>query len=152
MTGLIRTCDKIYGKKISAQCQSQINISNWKGKRFYDLYITKYLKKDIEFFIIYTNLTSVVTCIIEVPTDEELGQEVLKKVCTNKWDIVKGKRVMVWSKDTSFKPTFRSKKGTGHNKQGGIFKDYTYCVKDIGVSWKGKKDNNNEKDKLSYIQ
>lgn len=138
LTGLIRTCDRIYGKQVTAQCQSQININEWKGKKFYDSYITKYLKKDIEFFLIYTNLTSDVTCIIEIPTDEKLDNEIIENVCIKKYDGVRGKRVIIWSKDTKFKVTFRSKKGTGHDKQGGVFRDYTYCVKDIGISWKGK--------------
>ena len=62
----------------------------------------------------------------------------MEKVCTEKWSTIKGRRVIVWSKDDKVKVTFRSKEGSGHNKQGGIFKDYTFCVKDIGISWKGK--------------
>lgn len=138
LTGLIKPCDMIYGKQITAQCQSQININKWKGKEFYDDYITKFLKKNINFFIIYSNLTSNVTCIIEIPTDEHLDKDVLEKVCTEKWSGIKGKRVIVWSRYDKFKVTFRSKKGTGHDKQGGVFRDYTFCVKDIGIFWKGK--------------
>lgn len=138
MTGLIKSCDMIYGKQVTAQCQSQININEWKGKKLYDDYITKFLKKDIYFFLIYSNLTSNVICIIEKQTDEELDKEVLEKVCTQKYSTVKGRRVIVWSRDDKFEVTFRSKEGSGHNKQGGVFKDYTFCVKDIGISWKGK--------------
>lgn len=136
LTGLIKSCDMIYGKQVTAQCQSQININKWKGKALYNIYITKYLKKDINFFLIYSNLTSNVICIIEKPTNEDLDKKVSEKIGIEKYSTIKGKRVIVWSRDDKFKVTFRSKEGTGHNKQGGTFKDYTFCVKDIGISWK----------------
>ncbi len=139
LTGLIRTSDNIYGKQVLAQCQAQINIKPWKGNTLYDPYVRDILKKSVDYFLIWTNLKSDVTCVVEKPPEEQLDPDVLKRVCTDKWCRVKGKRVIVWSRDDKFKRSFISKAGTGHDKQGGVFKDHTFCVKDFGIVWKQKK-------------
>ncbi|MCK5617681.1 hypothetical protein KAR91_88270 [Candidatus Pacearchaeota archaeon] len=138
MTGLIRACDNIYGKQVVAECKDQMNVQKWKGNDPRGSYIENILKKDLNFFSIWSKLSTAVICVIEREVDEELDDDVLEKVCIKKNDAIKGKRVILWSNDEKYKRILVSARGGGHRHQGGVFKDNTFCVKDVGVMWKGR--------------
>ncbi len=137
MDRLRNDCDYIYGKSVIVECQSQINIKEWKGNNQFSYYITNILNKDINFFIVWSTLKKRVICLVDKPTDEEIEDEIKNKVCMQKNSQINGKRIILWSKDKNCKRFIKPSKRE-HRKQMAIFRDYTFCVKDKGLHWKGK--------------
>lgn len=122
----------IYGSKIIIQCQAQINIYLCRGQTEYNNYLIL-LKKNPDFFTYFCKPRNVVRCYIREPPEEELDNNILRKVGTNIDDkLVERTRVLTWSK-TMGKTGHIS--GSGHGKQQITFKAPTFCARDMGMDF-----------------
>jgi hypothetical protein len=131
--------DFIYGSKVVAQCQAQINIHPSREQNENDNYLIL-LKKNPDFFAYFCKLKHVVTCYVREPPEEDLDNNILSKVGTNIDDkLVDRDRALTWSKTMGkIKPV----SGKGHGKQQITFTAPTFCARYMGVIF--------DPDKYSY--
>ena len=131
--------DFIYGSKVVAQCQAQINIHPSREQNENDNYLIL-LKKNPDFFAYFCRLGHVVTCYVRESPEEDLDNNILSKVGTNIDDkLVDRNRALTWSK-TMGKVSHVS--GKGHGKQQITFNAPTFCARYMGVNF--------DPDKYSY--
>ena len=125
--------DYIYGSKVTIQCQAQINVEPWKGQEDYVSYLYV-IKKDKNFFKCWYKVRNAITCVVEKPSDEEFGDDVLEHVGTHKNDyLVERHRAIGWStKEGKLSNVSKS----GHGKQLFYIPHETFCARDQGINFK----------------
>jgi len=130
----MKQCDFIYGSEVIAQCQAQINFSDWDNNDPVKKYLL-ILKKPSNYFNCWAKLRNDVRCIILKSPKEVLPKEVLMKVGTDIDDMIKErKRVFLWA-EIKGKVNHVSPRSRGHGKQQIKLKCNTYCARDFGISW-----------------
>lgn len=124
--------DFIYGSKIVAQCQAQINIHPCRGGNEYNNYLIL-LKKNPDFFAYFCKLMNVVRCYVREPPVEDLDNDIISKVGTNIDDkLVDRARALTWSKTMG---KIMHVGGSGHGKQQITFKAPTFCARYMRVNF-----------------
>lgn len=125
--------DFVYGSKMIIQCQAQINIHNCDGSQDES---TKYLiliKKDASFFHYWCKPRRVVRCMVLETPDEQLDEDILSKVGTNKDDVlIESTRVISWSKARGI---ISHVSHSGHGKMLLKLNAPTFCARDMEINF-----------------
>jgi hypothetical protein len=130
---MTRNYEYIYGSKVTLQCQAQINPQVWNGQDNYARYLA-IINKDKEFFKYWYKIRNAVTCVVEEPPDEDLGEDLSEIVGTHKNAYLKERqRVVSWSMGRNEVTVLRI---YGHGKQLLYLPFKTFCAKDQGISFR----------------
>lgn len=128
--------DFIYGSKVIAQCQAQINVCHCDEQDNRSDYLTL-IGEDISFFTYRITLKNVVKCYIKQPPNIVSHTNISEHVGTDIDDkLITRKRAITWSQ---MKGEKHHVGGHGHGKQQIVFKGPTFCAKDMGVNFDPKK-------------